>query len=84
MRNESKICKLTTEDNEECVHAIFRNKSVSIPLQGEKRRGRIKRKIWDKKVRQEGLRGLESWDRVQRGKGEGAAGRCKQGQAAIN
>lgn len=47
LRNEGKVCKLSTEDNKGRVHVIFRNESVNIPLEREKRRG--KKKIWDKK-----------------------------------
>lgn len=68
--------KLTTEDNKELVHVIFRNKSVNIPLER-------------KKSKTEGLRGLESGDRIQKRKGGRSSwGMCganeEQGQAAIN
>lgn len=56
LRNEGKVDKLTTEDNSECMHVIFSNDSVNIPLEREK-------------SKTEGLRGLESWDGVQKRKG---------------
>lgn len=79
LRNEGKVCNLTTEDSKECVHAIFRDKSKCEHSfgEGKEEMKKIEKKLGQNKRVRQGLRGLESWARVQTGKEEGAVSPCE-------